>query len=88
MINAPDAAVVDYPAEFHLRIICDSSENVVTLIKTVAEGYTVTQRLAASKCSVSGKYHSYGISIIFSSRSEMIGFDSAIKALPGVRMLL
>jgi len=88
MIDAPESAVIDYPAEFHFRIICDGSPNVVAMIKDVAEGYTVTQKLDSSRSSAAGKYHSYSISIVFSSRSEMSRFDLAVKALPGVRLLL
>ena len=88
MINAPDFSEVQYPAEFHFGIICESNADVIEAINVIANEYTITQKLTSSNTSVSGKYQSYSISIIFDSRTEMIRFDAGIKAVPGVRMLL
>ncbi|MDA3927249.1 MAG: DUF493 family protein [Kiritimatiellae bacterium] len=90
MISAPDLQPeqVEYPAEFHFRIICDSSADLIDSINMIACKYTVTQDLNASKTSTSGKYLSYSISIIFDSRPQMISFDMEMKSLPGLRMLL
>lgn len=58
------------------------------MIRVIAEQYTVSQQLAVSNASASGKYQTYSISVIFASRQAMVEFDEQIKALPGVRMLL
>jgi len=90
MINAPDFQPenLEYPVEFHFRIICDCGVDVVDSINKIACQYSVTQNLNSSNFSSSRKYHSYSISVIFGSRPEMLIFDRDIKALPGVRMLL
>ena len=90
MINAPDmqSTEVEYPAEFHFRIICDSTADMIEPINAITGRYTITQKLDSSKTSTSGKYQSFSVSIIFKCRLDMINFDMDIKALPGVRMLL
>ena len=88
MISAPVSGEVDYPAEFHFRIICNSNADVIGAINAVACGYTVTKKLDASNTSASGNFCSYSISVIFASRLEMIRFDTDIKAVPGVRVLI
>ena len=90
MINAPDSqpASVEYPAEFHFRIICDFGTDLIESIKKIASGYTVTDDLCSASRSSSGKYSSYSISIVFESRDQMICFDTEVKSISGVRMLL
>ena len=90
MINAPDMqpTEVEYPAEFHFRVICDSAADLFETINVITERYTITQKLDSSKTSTSGKYQSFSVSIIFESRAAMVDFDREIKAVPGMRMLL
>jgi putative lipoic acid-binding regulatory protein len=79
---------VSYPAEFHLRVICIDDVNVTRALRVVLESYNVTAELTKTNQSHSGRYQSYGVSIKFMSREDMVIFDREVRAIPGVRMLL
>ena len=44
--------------------------------------------IAIGNTSSGGKYLSYGISVRFGDASEMARFDAALKAVPGLKMVL
>jgi len=90
MINAPaeESAELEYPAEFHFRIICDATTNLAESIQVVTCTRKVTNKLRSTNNSSSGRFCSFSISIFFDDHQDMINFDSEIKSLPGVRMLL
>ena len=90
MINAPviESAELEYPAEFHFRIICDATTNLTESIQVVICTRKVTKDLCSTNNSSSGKFCSFSISILFNDRQDMVNFDLEMKSLPGVRMLL
>ena len=79
---------LQYPAEFHFRVICDTTVDITADIYSALADHTVTEELKESKSSRSGKFRSYSISMIFEERDGMVRFDETVKAIPGVRMLL
>ncbi|MFO7938054.1 MAG: DUF493 family protein [Kiritimatiellia bacterium] len=79
---------VDYPAEFHFRVICYADADVSDDITAAASCYRISRSLQASNSSRSGKYRSYSISVIFEDRGQMMLFDETVKAISGVRLLL
>ncbi|MDX9776725.1 MAG: DUF493 family protein [Petrimonas sp.] len=81
-------SAVQYPAEFHFRVICDAQAAVEDSIAAVATQYQVSGCLQRSNSSSAGRFQAYGISVVFKKHDEMVNFDSQIKAIPGVRMLL
>ena len=90
MISAPDdtSEQMKYPAEFHFRVICEAAFDISGDIHAAAAGHKITRSFAESNNSRSGKYRSFSISVVFKERAEMVRFDQAVKAIPGVRILL
>ncbi len=84
--HAPEE--IEYPAEFHFRVICDATADITADICSVAAAHKITSELKDSNRSSSGKFRSYSLSVIFKKRVEMVRFDETVKAIPGVRMLL
>ena len=80
--------ILEYPAEFHFRVICDAAVDVCGDIVEAASRYRITRALCESNSSRSGKYRSYSISVVFDDRTQMTLFDETVKAIAGVRMLL
>ena len=89
-INDSDSPVeeMQYPAEFHFRVICDATVDIITDMHFAVADHTVTGDLKESKSSRSGKFRSYSISVLFEERAGMVRFDETVKAIPCVRMLL
>ena len=79
---------VEYPAEFHFRVICDSTVDISTEIQSAAAAHKITGKLKESNSSRSGKFRSYSISVFFEKQAGMVRFDESVKAIPGVHMLL
>lgn len=79
---------MEYPAEFHFRVICDAKVDVKADICSAAAAHKITRELKESNSSSSGKFRSYSISVLFEERDGMILFDETVKSFPGVRMLL
>ena len=91
MINnciSPSSGELEYPAEFHFRVICDSTADISTEIQSAAAVHKITGKLKESNSSRSGKFRSYSISVFFEKQDGMMRFDKSVKAIPGVRMLL
>lgn len=83
---APESEV--YPAEHSFRIITDSSIDVSGEISELLSGFNVTSPLQRGRASSGGKYLVYGVSVFMTSRAEHVAFDSAVKNINGVRILL
>jgi len=79
---------LEYPAQFHFRIITDSEVSIEPVLMEALGAYQVTSPLTHSRASSGGRYTAYSVSIIMQSREEMETFDVVIKKIPGVRMLL
>ena len=84
----PSSGEMKYPAEFHFRVICDATVDISADIRSAAAFHKITGELEESNCSRSGKFRSYSISVFFEKQNGMVRFDEAVKAIPGVRMLL
>jgi len=79
---------LEYPAQFHFRVITDSETSIEPALADALGVYQVTSPLVRSRVSPGGRYTAYSVSIIMQSREEMEVFDATIKKIPGVRMLL
>ena len=77
-----------YPAQFHFRIIADAGGGAAPALAEAVRAYEVTSPLAPSRTSPGGLYTAYSVSILMQSREQMEAFDTLIRAIPGVRMLL
>lgn len=87
--GAADVEGLDYPAEFHFRIIVEASQaGVADQLALLVAGYRVTAALAPSRHSSSGRYHAYSVSLRMRDRQELIRFDEAVKQIRGVRLVL
>ena len=79
---------LEYPAEFHFRIIVEAATEAAAALGAVLAPYSVTAPLAASRASSAGRYEAYCVSVLIRSPGELQDFDAAVKRVPGVRMLL
>ena len=79
---------MEYPAQFHFRIITDSDASIELVLAEALGAYQVTSPLTHSRASSGGRYAAYSVSILMQSREEAEAFGVAVKKIPGVRMLL
>jgi len=79
---------LEYPAQFHFRIITDAGGGAEPALAEAVSAYQVTAPLAPSRSSPGGLYTAYSVSILMQSREQMEAFDAAIRKIKGVRMLL
>ncbi len=78
-----------YPAVHNFRVITDAA--VVDAERAIAEAisvYEIASPLSRGRSSSGGKYLVFHFSARLSSRAEHHALDAAVKALPGVRILL
>ncbi|MCL1920979.1 MAG: DUF493 domain-containing protein [Kiritimatiellaeota bacterium] len=83
-----NARELEYPAQFHFRVITDAVEGMETTLAEAVGTYEVTLPLARARASAGGRYTAYAVSILMRNREEMETFDATIRKIPGVRMLL
>lgn len=79
---------VDYPATFHFRVIAEASSDAGPELTVVLAAYRVTEPLAVSRASSSGRYCAYGVSVELQTPEELHALDAALKQVSGVRMVL
>lgn len=79
---------VEYPACFHFRIITDADATMEHALVLATQPFQVTDPLVPARASSTGRYTAFAVSIMMQSRTEMEAFDTAIKHVPGVRMVL
>ena len=77
-----------YPAVHNFRVITDAAVATEAAIMEALEAYEVVTPLARGRTSSGGKYLVFEVSLRLSSRAEHVAFDSAIRGLEGVRILL
>jgi putative lipoic acid-binding regulatory protein len=81
-------AEVSYPAEFHFRVIVETQASAEAALSATLAAFQVTVPLTSSQASSGGRYQAYSVSVMMQTRDELHAFDTAIKKVPGVRMLL
>lgn len=79
---------VQYPAEFHFRIITEPSSFDMKNLEKLLLAYQVTNPVQASNASSSGRFQAYGVSIRLQSKEQHAELDLALKGLLGVRLVL
>ena len=77
-----------YPAVHSFRVITDAAIDAERAIVEALEAYEVVSPLARGRTSSGGKYLVFHFSARLSTRAEHHALDAAVKALPGVRILL
>ena len=77
-----------YPAVHNFRVITDAAMDAERAIMEALEAYEVVSPLARGRTSSGGKYLVFHFSARLSTRAEHHALDAAVKALPGVRILL
>lgn len=79
---------VVYPAIFHFRIIVDTAAQAEQALLDALKSFQVVDPLVPARASSAGHYTAFAVSITMQSRAEMETFDTIIKKVPGVRMVL
>jgi putative lipoic acid-binding regulatory protein len=79
---------VVYPVIFHFRIIVDTEAQAEPALLNALKSFQVADPLVPAQASSAGRYTAFAVSITMQSRTEMETFDTIIKQIPGVRMVL
>lgn len=79
---------INYPALFHFRIIVDTEAQTEPALLHALKSFQVTDPLVPARASSAGRYTAFAVSITMQNRTEMETFDTIIKQVPGVRMVL
>jgi putative lipoic acid-binding regulatory protein len=79
---------LEYPACFHFRIITETQAQAEPALLQAVQPFHVLEPLVPAQASSSGRYTAFSVSVLMQSRAEMESFDSILKQVPGVRMVL
>ncbi len=79
---------VQYPVEVHHRLIIVRDEYNEDRLRAAIAPYNITASLEQSNESKGGKYISFGFSAMINSRDELYALDAALRAVPGMKMVL
>lgn len=77
-----------YPATHSFRIIADASVDVADGVNQVLAEYEVVSPLERGRSSSAGRYIVYAVSVCLGDRASHIKLDSALRSVPGVKVLL
>lgn len=78
-----------YPATLHFSVVADAAaDGVEAALLAVAASHELVSPLARGGRSAGGKYRVFRLSVRFRGRSEHVAFDGAVRAVPGVRVVL
>ena len=77
-----------YPAEFHVSIIGDMREGLEQALADVLKNYKVITPLYAGIHAPNKKYHSWRTTVEVATSEELHALDAALRAVPGVKMLV
>lgn len=77
-----------YPAVHHFKVIVDSATFQESTLHAELANHDVRKPLARGRASSGGKYTTYEVSIHFVDRASHHRFDTAVKAIAGVKILL
>lgn len=87
--NQPANEADVYPAIHHFRVIADgAADDVEASLVALLAAYELTAPLTRGRQSSGGKYQVFQLSVRFPGRVEHLAFHAAVKAVPGVRILL
>lgn len=77
-----------YPAVCHLSVVAEAREGIAAAVAAALEGFSVVSPLAAGGGTPSGRHSALRVSVSVGSREELDALDRALRAVPGVRMVL
>jgi len=77
-----------YPAECHVSIIGDTREGLEQALAEVLKNYKIISPLSAGHHVPNKKYRSWRASVEVASSEELHAVDAALRAVPGVKMLV
>lgn len=77
-----------FPVVAHHRVIVNATSRDDATVQALFKSFDLVEPIAIGNTSSGGKYLSYGISVRFGDASEMARFDEALKAVPGLKMVL
>jgi len=77
-----------FPVVAHHRIIVRSEEKDPAAMARLFACFELLEPVAESRQSAGGKYVSFGLSVRLRDRADMDRFDSQLKLVPGLKMVL
>lgn len=86
--ETPAAPELEFPLEWHGKIIAHDRADVPAEIGRVLRQFGVEQAATRGNISSGGKYVTYNVSVIFVDRAMMTRVTESLAAIPGVRMVI
>ena len=77
-----------YPADCHLSIIVEKREGIEQTLHEVLKPFKIVSPLTPGTQTPSGHYNAWRVTVEVGSTEELHAVDKAIRAVPGVRMIL
>lgn len=84
----PEATRNVYPADFHFSIVATQPFDNLEALETVLKDHHVTSPLAPGLSSDKGSYITWRVTVHLESRDALESLTAALRAVPGVKMLL
>lgn len=79
---------VKYPARFHHRVIVEDGRCDICALEAALAPFKVVEALRPTNRSAAGSYRGYSVAVEVASCEQLHQLDCALKAVPGVRMVL
>lgn len=81
-------AEMKFPVVAHHRVIINAASRDDATVQALFKSFDLVEPIAVGNSSSGGKYLSYGISVRFEDPDTMARFDSVLKQIPGLKMVL
>ena len=88
-LNTQQDTAPIYPADCHLSIIVDGRDGMEQVLRETLKPFNVISALAPGpQAQNAGRYRAWRVSVKVDTSEELHAVDAALRAIPGVRMIL
>ena len=88
MTTSKDTKLLDFPCEFHYKIVGDNTPEFAAAVENVFSKHFKDSYKIDEKPSKNSKFISFNVAITATSRQQLDTVYSELHAIPGVHMLL
>lgn len=84
----PQESEIQFPIDWQFRIITEQVKNIHLAIEAVFSELGVQSKVVPQNQSESGRYQSFSVDVVLTSRELMNQIDREVRAIAGVKMIL
>ncbi len=84
----PPADVWQFPCRLDLKVVCHNDSDAVSRIVAAIQSQIAGDYSPRSRLSREGHYISVTVGVSFADKPQLLAVYAALKALPGVKMVL